>query len=137
MGLAVDAIKQLFNGEPVTVNGILRSTEYGRDFSAQDAKLQLFKEKGDTYKLRLNIDEKNIMDWFKTKYQDLKQTVNLRLWQQIILIRKKQRTLKDIQCLGLLIYKSFYFVLVSHFGRVLFVLLIGRESLKCGGLSGR
>ncbi|MDR3129703.1 MAG: plasmid recombination protein [Tannerellaceae bacterium] len=75
IGLAVDTIKQLFKGEPITVNGKLHSTEHDRDFAVQDAKLQLFKEKGDIHRLRLNIDGQNIIDWFKQKFQEVKQTV--------------------------------------------------------------
>lgn len=75
MGLAVDTIKQLFKGEPITVNGKLHSPEHDRNFDVQNAKLQLFKEKGETYKLRLNIDGQNIIDWFREQYQRVKQSV--------------------------------------------------------------
>ena len=71
IGLAVDVIKQLFTGEAITVNGKLYSPEHDRDFDVQNATLQLFKEKGNSYKLRLNINVQNILDWFKPNYQEV------------------------------------------------------------------
>jgi hypothetical protein len=58
------------------MNGRLRSPEHGQDFEVKDTKLQLFKEKGNTYKLRLNINCQNTLDWFKQKYQEVKQATN-------------------------------------------------------------
>lgn len=75
VGLTIDTIKQLFNGEAVTVTGKLYSPEHNQDFNAQDAKLQLFKEKGDTYKLRLNLNGQNIIDWFKEQFGKLRHSI--------------------------------------------------------------
>lgn len=75
LGLAVDTIKQLFKGEAVTVSGKLYSPEHDQSFNVQDAKLQLFKESKDSDRLRLSINGQNIVDWFKQKYQELKQAV--------------------------------------------------------------
>lgn len=75
VGLAIDAIKQLFKGEIVTVNGKLHSPEHDQSFSVQDAKLQLFKDRDNPNKLKLSINGKNILDWFKQKYQEIKQAV--------------------------------------------------------------
>lgn len=75
IGLAVDAIKQLFSGESVLVNGTLHSPEHNQDFKVQDAKLQIFKENKDSDRLRLSINGQDIVDWFKQKYQEVKQTV--------------------------------------------------------------
>ena len=75
IGLAVNTIKQLFKGEPITVNGKLYSPEHDRDFAVQDAKLQLFKESKDSDRLKLSINGQNIIDWFKEKYQEVKQTI--------------------------------------------------------------
>ncbi|MDR0630610.1 MAG: hypothetical protein LBF70_01060 [Holosporales bacterium] len=71
--MAIDTIKQLFRGEAVIVTDKLHSPEHDQSFSVQDAKLKLSKEQGDTYKLCLNINGQNIFDWFKQKYQELKQ----------------------------------------------------------------
>lgn len=79
VGLAIDTIKQLFKGEVVPYTDKLRSFEHNQDFDAQDAKLQLFKESKDSDRLKLTINGKNILDWFKQKYQELKQTVKPRI----------------------------------------------------------
>jgi hypothetical protein len=75
IGLTVDAIKKLFNGEIVPVTGKLHSPEHDRDFSVQDAKLQLFREQDNPDKFRLSLNGQNIFDWFKQKYQEIKQTI--------------------------------------------------------------
>lgn len=72
IGLAVDTIKQLFKGEEVTVNGNLHSPEHDRSFNVQDAKLQIFSERDNPDKLKLSINDQNIIDWFRQKYQELK-----------------------------------------------------------------
>jgi len=73
VGLAIDTIKQVFKGEPVPYTGKLHSFEHNQDFDVQDAKLQLFKESKDSDRLKLTINGKNILDWFKQKYQELRQ----------------------------------------------------------------
>ena len=75
IGLAVDAIKQLFSGESVSVNGMLHSPEHNQDFKVQDAKLQIFKEQDNSDKLLLKLNGQNIIDWFNQKYQEVKQVV--------------------------------------------------------------
>lgn len=74
IGLTIDTIKQLFKGDAVTVTGKLHSSEHDQSFGVQDAKLQIFKEGKDSDKLKLSINGQNIIDWFKQKYQELKQT---------------------------------------------------------------
>lgn len=75
IGLAVDAIKRLFKGEAITVTGKLYSTEHKESFSVQEGKLQLFKDRDNPDKLKLSINGKNILDWFREKFQELKQSV--------------------------------------------------------------
>lgn len=75
IGLTIDDIKHLFKGETVTITGKLHSPEHNQSFSVQDASLQLFKESKDSNRLKLSINGQNILDWFKQKYQKLKQTV--------------------------------------------------------------
>jgi hypothetical protein len=73
IGLTIETIKKLFNGETVPVTGKLRSPEHDREFSVQDARLQLFRERDNPDKFRLSLNGQNIIDWFKRKYQELKQ----------------------------------------------------------------
>lgn len=75
IGLAVDAIKRLFKGEEIMVTGTLHSSEHSRSFKVQNIKLQLLKDKDNPNKLKLLINGKYIIDWFKQKYQELKQSV--------------------------------------------------------------
>lgn len=75
IGLAIDAIKQLFKGEVVTVTGKLHSPEHNHSFNVQDAKLQLFKESKDSDRLKLSINGQNIIDWFKEQFGKLRQTI--------------------------------------------------------------
>ena len=75
IGLTIDAIKRLFNGESISVTGKLHSPEHDQDFSVQDAKLQLFREQDNPDKFRLSINGQNIIDWFKQKYQEMKQVI--------------------------------------------------------------
>lgn len=75
IGLAVDAIKRLFRGEAITITGKLHSVEHKKSFSVKEGKLQLFKEGDNTDKLKLVLNGKNILDWFKERYQELKVTV--------------------------------------------------------------
>ena len=74
VGLAIDSIKKLFAGESVLFTGKLYSSEHDQSFSVQDAKLQIFKEKNPPDKYRLSLNGQNILDWFKQKYQEVKQT---------------------------------------------------------------
>ena len=75
IGLAIETIKQLFNGGPVPYTGKLHSSEHAHYFNVQDAKLQIFKERDDSDKLLLKLNGQNIIDWFKQKYQEVKQSV--------------------------------------------------------------
>jgi len=75
VGLAVDTIKQLFTGAEVLFTGKLHSFEHDRYFDVQDAKLQLYKEKGNPDKLHLSLNERNIFDWFKQQFSKLNQTI--------------------------------------------------------------
>lgn len=75
IGLTIDTIKQLFNGEIISFTGKLRSPEHDQDFSVQDAKLQLFKEQDKPDKFRLTLNSQNIIDWFKQKYQEVEQGI--------------------------------------------------------------
>ncbi|MDH6356354.1 MobV family relaxase [Parabacteroides sp. PF5-9] len=74
VGLAIDTIKQLFKGEAVAVTGKLHSLEHDQSFNAQDAKLKLYREGENSDRLKLSINGQNILDWFKQKYREVKQS---------------------------------------------------------------
>ncbi len=48
--------------------------EHDQDFSVQNARLQLFKDWDSPDKFRLSLNGQNIIDWFKQKGQEVKQT---------------------------------------------------------------
>ncbi|GAE86145.1 MobV family relaxase [Bacteroides reticulotermitis] len=73
IGLTIESIRKLFNGEAVPVTGKLYSPEHDQDFSVQDAKLQLFKEQDNSDRFRLSLNGQNIIDWFRQKFQEAKQ----------------------------------------------------------------
>lgn len=75
VGLTVDAIKKLFKGEIVHFTGKLYSPEHERNFDVQDAKLEIVKEQNTPNKFFLYLNGQNITDWFKQKYQELKQVI--------------------------------------------------------------
>ncbi len=75
IGLTIEVIKKLFNGESVTVNGKLRSPEHKQEFNVQDAKLQLFKDRSNPDKLLLKLNGQNIIEWFKEQFGKFRQTV--------------------------------------------------------------
>lgn len=55
--------------------GKLHSTELDRSFEVKDAKLQLLKLSNKPAKIFLSVNGRNILDWFKHKFQELKQVV--------------------------------------------------------------
>jgi hypothetical protein len=75
IGLTMESVRKLFNGESVPITGKLHSPEHDQDFNVWDAKLQLFREQGNPDKFRLSLNGQNIIDWFKQKYQELKQVI--------------------------------------------------------------
>jgi len=75
IGLTIDTTKRLFNSESLFVTGKLHSPEHNQYFEVKDAKLQLFKDRDNPEKLKLSINGKNILDWFRQKLQELKQSV--------------------------------------------------------------
>lgn len=79
VGLTIDATKRLFKGETIIANNKLYSSEHKQEFSVKDGKLQLFKESKDSDKLKLSINGQNILEWFKHRYQENKQTAKTQL----------------------------------------------------------
>lgn len=76
IGLAFESIKSLLSGKTLTANVFkLYSPEYDQHFEAKDLRLKMEKEPGNPEKLRLNLNGENILDWFKQKYQEVKQVV--------------------------------------------------------------
>jgi len=92
IGLAIDTIRKLFTGEAVSYTGKLHSPEHDRDFSVQDAKLQLYKEKDKPDKIHLSFNGQNILDWFKEQFAKIRQSV--RPYIKPTPPKEKQRSIK-------------------------------------------
>lgn len=90
IGLATDIIKRLFKGELLSFTGKLYSPEHDQSFNVQDAKLQLFKESKDSYRLKLSINGQNIIDWFKQRFDKIQHTIKPHI-KPIPLISKNGR----------------------------------------------
>ena len=75
IGLTIDAIKQLFKGEVVTVTGKLHSPKHNQAFNVQDAKLQLLKESKDSDRLKLSINGQNILERFKQQFDKIQHAI--------------------------------------------------------------
>jgi hypothetical protein len=76
MGLAVNSIRALLEGRNLTAKTFsFFSSEHKQKFTAEDVKLKMEKEPDNPDRLRLNLNGVNILDWFKQKYQELKQTI--------------------------------------------------------------
>lgn len=75
IGLTTDTTQKLLTGEQILFTCKLRSPEHDRDFSVQDAKLQIFQEKANPDKLKLKLNGQNIIDWFKGQFRKLQQII--------------------------------------------------------------
>ena len=53
----------------------IRSLLFGKTLSGDSVQLKIEKEPDNPGKLRLSLNGQNIMDWFKQKYQELRQAV--------------------------------------------------------------
>jgi hypothetical protein len=74
MGLAINSISALLAGKNLTAKTFsFFSPEHKQKFTAEDVKLKMEKEPDNPDKLRLNLNGQNIIDWFKEKYQRVKQ----------------------------------------------------------------
>jgi hypothetical protein len=75
IGFTLDAIRRLLKGVVLTVNSKLYSPEHKQYFEAKDLKAQIEKEPYNPNKLRLNLNGMNILEWFREKYQEMRQAI--------------------------------------------------------------
>jgi hypothetical protein len=75
IGFALDAIRSLLKGVILTVNDKLYSPEHKQHFEAKDLKAQIEKESDNPNKLRLNLNGMNILEWFREKFQEIRQAI--------------------------------------------------------------
>jgi hypothetical protein len=78
IGLAFESIKSLLAGRILTAKSFFFfSPEHNQKFKAEDVNLKIEKEPDNPNKLRLNINEISILDWFSVKYQEIQQKINI------------------------------------------------------------
>lgn len=76
IGLVLDSICALLFGKTLSGESAkFYSPEHKQYFEAKDIQLKIEKEPDNPGKLRLSLNEQNIIDWFKQKYQEAKQAV--------------------------------------------------------------
>jgi hypothetical protein len=76
IGLTFDTIRSLLFGKTLTGDSVkLYSPEHKQHFQAKDIQLKIEKEPDNPSKLRLSLNGQSIMDWFKQKYQELRQAI--------------------------------------------------------------
>jgi hypothetical protein len=72
IGLAIESIKLLLAGKILTAKSFsFFSPEHNRKFTAEDVKLKMEKEPGNPNKLRLNLNETDILEWFGMKFHEI------------------------------------------------------------------
>lgn len=78
IGLAFDSIRALLFGKTLSGDSAkFYSPEHKQHFEAKDIKLKIEKEPDDPEKLRLSLNGKNIIDWFKEQLTRLKQNIGI------------------------------------------------------------
>ncbi|KAA6316228.1 Plasmid recombination enzyme [termite gut metagenome] len=76
IGLAIESIKLLFEGKSLTTKSFsFFSPEHNQKFMAEDVRLKIEKEPDNPNKLRLNLNEMNILEWFQQKYKEFQQRI--------------------------------------------------------------
>ena len=76
IGLAKEHISALLSNKTILYTGDLYSEEHKRKFTTQNSQIHI--DKGDKKKFLLTIDNKNHSNWFKDKWDEIKQSVNIR-----------------------------------------------------------
>lgn len=74
VGFVAEQVNKLMFGHPIQFSGFLYSEEHKQKFTAENSVAKVTQDK-ENQKLYLIIDGKHIADWFKLKYQELKQSV--------------------------------------------------------------
>ncbi|KAA6325446.1 Plasmid recombination enzyme [termite gut metagenome] len=77
IGFTIEAVRQLLKGITLSIaSGKLYSSEHKQYFEVKDAKVKIDHESDNPKKLRLTINDTNIIDWFKLKYKELQQRIS-------------------------------------------------------------
>lgn len=75
VGLVLDSIRALLFGKTLTGESAkFYSPEYKQHFEAKDIQLKIEKDPKNPGKFFLSLNGQNIIEWFKQKYQEIKQT---------------------------------------------------------------
>ncbi|KAA6321263.1 Plasmid recombination enzyme [termite gut metagenome] len=76
IGFTIEAVRGLLKGITLFIaSGKLYSFEHKQYFEVKEARVKIEKEPDNPDKLRLNINDTNIIDWFKLKYKELQQRI--------------------------------------------------------------
>ncbi|GAB6012816.1 MobV family relaxase [Viscerimonas tarda] len=76
IGIGIEYIKLLFTGKTLTAKSFsFFSPEHNQKFTAENINLKIEKEQDNPNRLRLTLNEMNILDWFRGKYQEIHRKV--------------------------------------------------------------
>ena len=79
IGLSTDHIRRMLKGNALTVNsGKLFSPEHNQKFEVVNAKVKIENEPDNPNRLRLNLNGMNILEWFRLKYGELLQKIEIK-----------------------------------------------------------
>jgi hypothetical protein len=79
IGLAIESIKALLAGKSLTAKSFsFFSPEHNRKFTAEDVKLKIEKEPESPNKLRLNLNGRDIGEWYRNKLNQTLQSIKFR-----------------------------------------------------------
>ena len=75
MGLEDNKTRLLIHGSPIRFTGLLYSFEYSRHFETEDSVVRVKQQPEHKNKFHLCIDGISSIEWFREKYQELKQAL--------------------------------------------------------------
>jgi hypothetical protein len=65
----------LFSVITLSITGKFYSPKHNRHIEANDLKVRIEKEPDNPDKLRLNLNGMNILEWFREKFQEMRQAI--------------------------------------------------------------
>lgn len=93
VGFSEAMTQKLLYFKPVTFSGRMYSEEHAKRFETNHSTAKVEPSPNETGKFRLTVDGAEIKEWFRQKYRELKQSLDIKPKQQPIVEQKKRRGL--------------------------------------------
>lgn len=108
IGLTFNNIRALLSGKTLSGDSAkLYSPEHERHFETKDIKLKIEKEPDNPEKLRLSLNGKNIIDWFREQFSRLKQTIKPRIVSTVLTMNLSHLEAANTEIHGLIGYEIY------------------------------